>query len=308
MRFACDMSTAVNHMVVTCMGAAHWDLVARASVVMGRSDDVPGQFIRRPGGVALNIALALAQAAPRPEAVALLSVVGADADGELLLARARAAAVQTGQVLVVAGQSTGNYVAIEDELGLVAAVADTALLERMSPALLSALKACPRAGVLVIDGNLPEPVLDALPRHPAIAGQQELRVVAVSATKAVWLRGLLSAGGATFHVSGEEAEALLGRPLRDAATAARALVDAGARRAIVTAGAAAAADASADDAEPIRAMPPVVSVAQVTGAGDCFVAAHIAAEIWLGMDRAAALQHAVRCAARHVAGDPDVFR
>ena len=49
------------------------------------------------------------------------------------------------------------------------------------------------------------------------------------------------------------------------------------------------------------AAPPAVTVARVTGAGDCFLAAHLAAEL-AGQPREAALRQAVQAAAAHVSG------
>jgi sugar/nucleoside kinase (ribokinase family) len=74
----------------------------------------------------------------------------------------------------------------------------------------------------------------------------------------------------------------------------------GARRALVTDGAKLCCDA---DAEGLRtACPPEVRITRVTGAGDTFMAAHIAAERG-GASRAAALARALGAAATHVSGD-----
>ena len=48
--------------------------------------------------------------------------------------------------------------------------------------------------------------------------------------------------------------------------------------------------------------PPSVTIARVTGAGDCFMAAHMVAER-AGADRAAALETAILAAAAHVSGE-----
>ena len=55
-------------------------------------------------------------------------------------------------------------------------------------------------------------------------------------------------------------------------------------------------------AETLTAQPPAVTVARVTGAGDCFLAAHLVAER-TGADRANALAAAIAAAAAHVAGE-----
>ena len=81
---------------------------------------------------------------------------------------------------------------------------------------------------------------------------------------------------------------------------AAAVVARGAARVLVTDGARPAACA-ARGAEVLTCQPPAVSIARVTGAGDCFLAAHYVAET-AGQDRAAALAAAVAAAAAHVAG------
>jgi len=46
---------------VLCIGSALWDTIASASCDMQPGHDVAGIIRRRPGGVALNIALALVE-------------------------------------------------------------------------------------------------------------------------------------------------------------------------------------------------------------------------------------------------------
>jgi len=52
----------------------------------------------------------------------------------------------------------------------------------------------------------------------------------------------------------------------------------------------------------ITACPPEVLVTRITGAGDTFMAAHMAAEL-SGMDREAALERALHAAAIYVSGE-----
>ena len=60
--------------------------------------------------------------------------------------------------------------------------------------------------------------------------------------------------------------------------------------------------AEARDGDIICGRPPKVTVTRVTGAGDTFMAAHIAAEL-AGTDRAAALERALAAAAAYVSGE-----
>ena len=97
-----------------------------------------------------------------------------------------------------------------------------------------------------------------------------------------------------------EAEIICNTRFPSSIDAANALIELGAARAIVTDGPDPVAD-SAQDGETLTASVPQVStLAQVTGAGDVFVAAHIHAEM-NGHSRADALWR-VQAAADHVAG------
>ena len=81
---------------------------------------------------------------------------------------------------------------------------------------------------------------------------------------------------------------------------AKAVVARGAARVLVTDGPHAVAEAMAG-APTLTVTPPAVTVARVTGAGDCFLAAHLAAEL-NHQPRDAALRQAVDAAAAHVSG------
>lgn len=288
---------------ILCIGAAHWDLIGRTTLPLGDGADVPGLITRSPGGVARNIAVALARAGMRP---LLLSAVGDDEDGDELLDDLSRAGIDCGHVLCMPGRATDRYLAIEGPGGLVAAVADTGTLEAAGAAILSPLAAVPVAGSwagpVVLDGNLLPAVLQAVMVHPALAAS-DLRLAGASAAKAVRLAPLIGARNVTFHGNRHEAAALCDRTFADAAQAAEGLIALGARRALVTDGAAAAADAALGAAT-VTAAPPGVRVTRVTGSGDVFMAAHIAAES-RGADRRAALAAALGAAAHHVQGDTD---
>lgn len=283
---------------ILCIGALHWDVIGRSEAPLARGDDRPGRVSRRPGGVAFNIARALAAAGLRP---VLLAAVGRDAEGAAL-AEACAAAGVAPDWLYRSAASTDSYVALEDADGLLAAVADAATLEAAGPALLATLadgRLCaPWAGPVVLDGNLPTAVLAAAAAEPRLA-TADLRAVAASNAKAERLRPFLARRGATLHLNLAEAAALAGRAFADAGAAAAALAGVGGARVLVSDGPRAAA--LADGGEVITCAPPPVAARRVTGAGDSLVAAHVAAEA-RGLAPAEALAAAVAAASAHVAG------
>ena len=96
-----------------CAGAAHWDIIARASVEVGPGGDVPGRVIRRPGGVAANVAMGLAR---QHFLVRLCAIVGED-DAGTSLGREMTAAGVNCEALLVQPAATNTYVAIEDKDG-----------------------------------------------------------------------------------------------------------------------------------------------------------------------------------------------
>lgn len=278
-------------------GAAHWDIVARAAAPLSPGADVPGRIIRRPGGVALNIALGLA-AAGQP--VTLIAAIGSDSAGDALAALIAAGGVGTGCLRRFAGE-TDAYVAIETGNGtLHAAVADCTGLERTGPSLLAALDAglpMRSTGTLVLDGNLPAQVLERAAAHPGTAAAR-IALVPASPAKAARFAPIIARRPSALYVNREEAEVLAGRPLPDSHAAALALRALGAESAIVTDGAAPATSADAGGA--ITLAPPGTTGGGVTGAGDCFVARHLAARAD-GLEPASALCAALAAAARHLA-------
>lgn len=294
---------------VLCIGACHWDIIGRAAAPVSVGDDLPGSVLHRPGGVAVNVARAVGRAGLSP---VLLSAVGRDQSGGGLLARLTDEAIDTRFILRLTDAPTGFYVAVEDERGLIAAVADTSALDAAGAAILAPLRdgtlasaGRPFAGAAVIDGNLDPELLSFVVNDPGLRGA-DLRIVPASPAKAARLRPLLGRTPACLCLNRLEAEALCGEALADATAAVQALLARGVRRAIVSDGARPAAEASAGET-PVTAAPPGIgSIAHVTGAGDTLLAAHLAAEL-SGAGRIEALSRAVAAGAAHVAGDPMPF-
>ena len=211
-----------------CAGAAHWDIIGRTNLPLPAGADVPGRVARRPGGVAQNIARALAA---RGRRTILVSAIGRDRAGDELVADLAAAGIETAAIHRHHGP-TDTYLAVEGAGGaLHAAIADCTGLERAGDALLGALP----HGHLVLDGNLPDPALAGFLRREAAS----LALVPASPEKAARLAPLLARGAArpaALYLNRAEAEALAGRPFPDSRTAATALVALGAAEALVTDG------------------------------------------------------------------------
>ncbi|MFH5776182.1 PfkB family carbohydrate kinase [Paracoccus sp. NGMCC 1.201697] len=290
---------------IICLGAMLWDVIGHSPVTLRIGDDVAGRIHQRPGGVALNVAVALARHGLAPS---IISAVGRDSPGEALIAETRALGVATDWLWRDGPLPTDLYMAIEAPGGLVAAIADAHGLEAAGPAILAPLQdgrlgdaTRPWDGTLVVDGNLTLETLALIARDPCFA-RASLRIVPASPDKAERLAPLLGHDNAIFHINRAEAEALAGRTLADSIEAAEAIRAMGAARVIVTDGPRPTAEA-ARNAATICQTPPTVAARHVTGAGDSFLAAHLAAEL-SGALPAQALDQAIRAAASHITASP----
>lgn len=288
---------------ILCIGSVLWDVIGRAASHMRVGSDVPGRITRLPGGVAMNIAMTLSRFGLTP---ALLTAIGKDAEGDELIAEAVRMGLITDYVYRSDDLPTDVYMAIEGANGLIAAIADAHSLEAAGGKILAALEDgqlgtadTPFDGPVALDGNLTEDLLQQIASSPLFA-KADLRVAPASPGKANRLLALLSHPSATLYVNLEEAGLLCQTTFATADEAVHGLCTRGAHRVLVTDGGNLAAEGTRGDV--ISATPPAVMVTRVTGAGDTFMAAHIASEVQ-GLDRNAALTRALNAAATYVSGE-----
>lgn len=288
---------------ILCIGSVLWDVIGRTPSHMRAGADVPGRITRIPGGVAMNIAMGLARHGMKP---ALLTAIGQDAEGRELVGECERLGLITDLAYRSEDLPTDIYMAIEGANGLIAAIADAHSLEAAGDKILRPLLdgtlgslGAPFAGCIALDGNLTSALLERIASDPAFACA-DLRIAPASPGKAERLLPFLRACRGTLYVNLEEAGLLCQSSFDNAPDAAKALVQRGAARALVTHGSQPCADSSPDGT--LTATPPEVLVTRVTGAGDSFMAAHIAAE-QSGADRKDALERALAAAAAHVSGE-----
>ena len=288
---------------ILCIGSVLWDIIGRADTAMRQGSDMPGRITRLPGGVALNIAMALARFGMSP---ALISAVGRDTQGDELIAACILRGLNTDYIYRSDDLPTDRYMAVEGANGLIAAIADAHSLEAAGDKILRPLAdgtlPGPYHGAVALDGNLTLELLSIMAHSPLLA-QADLRVAPASPGKALRLVPFLQASRGTLYVNLEEAGLLCQTEFGDSRTAARALLDRGAVRAVVTDGGNCATMAMTDRL--VTQSPPSVAVARITGAGDTFMAAHIAAELH-GADPEAALAQALTAAAQYVSGETKI--
>lgn len=288
---------------ILCIGSVLWDIIGRSRAVMREGSDVPGRITRLPGGVAMNVAMTLRRFGMQP---VLLTAVGKDEEGFELVAACDRMGLTTSMIYRSPDLPTDRYMAIEGANGLIAAIADAHSLEAAGDKILAPLSdgrlgraEVPYSGAIALDGNLTEALLAEIAASPLFA-KADLRVAPASPGKAERLLPLLDAPNATLYVNLEEAGLLAQTRFDSASSAAEHLVNRGAARILVTDGGQTAASAS--PAGILTAEPPQVLVTRVTGAGDTFMAAHIAAEV-AAKDPRSALEDALRAAADYVSGD-----
>lgn len=288
---------------ILCIGSVLWDIIGRSSSHMRVGSDVPGRITRLPGGVAMNIAMTLRRFGMTP---AILTAIGSDDEGHELMAACAGLGIDTRHVYRSPDLPTDRYMAVEGANGLISAIADAHSLEAAGDKILRPLTdgtlgdaGTPFAGTIALDGNLTEALLSEISKSPLFAAA-DLRVAPASPGKAERLLPLLSHTGATIYVNLEEAGLLCHRDFSSSAQGAEGLLSRGANRVLVTDGGRSASFGAGTDVQ--SAQPPEVLVTRVTGAGDTFMAAHIAAERD-GLPPDAALNAALKAAANYVSGD-----
>lgn len=285
---------------IYCIGSVLWDIVGRSDRVMKAGHDVPGRILRIPGGVAMNIAMALRV---HDLSVSLLTSLGADPAGRDLLEEATRRGLETALVHISDSHPTDQYMVVEGSNGVIAAIADAHSLEAEADAVIAPMRDgrvgtpdAPFAGMVVCEGNLPQDTLAYISGAAEFAAA-DMRLAPASPGKAERLRPFFGHGRATVYVNLIEANLLLNAKHKTAADAAVGLVETGLHRAAVTDGP--NETAIADAQRVYLAKPPAVEVLRVTGAGDVFMASHIAAEL-RGCEGQDALNFALQSTANYI--------
>lgn len=276
-------------MQVVVVGGANLDIKARTLLAHHPATSNPGVLSLAAGGVGRNIAENLARLG---SPVSLVAAVGDDPFGTTVREATAAAGVAVDHLVTVPDGRTGTYLAVLDDHGdLVTGVADMAVTDGLTPELLAAAEPLlTRADAVILDGNLPGPVLgwalDLLAAAPAL-----VVVDPVSVAKAHRLAPLLRPGRRVDAITPnlDELAALVDRPvtLDGLVEAAGALHARGVALVWVRQGA--AGSWLCRPGEPPQHVPAVPSVvADVTGAGDALTAAFVHARLRGDEPRAAA--------------------
>ena len=257
-----------KHKSIAVVGGANVDIGGFPAARLVAGDSNPGKVRISSGGVGRNIA---ENAARMGLNVELVSALGDDANGRMLMQDCAARGIGTGGCLIAPDANTSVYLFMVDHQGdMQCAINEMDIQACLTPdALEGRLELLNGMDAVVIDANLPTESILFLGRNL----QVPVFADAVSAAKAGKLRQALP----YIHCikpNRMEAELLTGMQIRDfvdAAEAAKRMVEMGAEQVFLTMGDAGALCA---DARQCVFLPNKVrSVVNTTGAGDAFTAA-----------------------------------
>lgn len=140
------------------VGGANLDICGRTDAPMLLRDSNIGSIHLSAGGVCRNIC---ENAVRMGCDVRLISAVGADANGQILLQSCKAVGLNTDCVSVVEGHRTGSYLSIHGDDGdMMTAINDMEIISCLTPELLSKFQdTLDQSSGIVVDANLPEVTL-----------------------------------------------------------------------------------------------------------------------------------------------------
>ena len=200
--------------------------------------------------------------------------------------------------------TTDNYLAIEDNEGVVAAIADAHSLESVGYKILKPLKNKKFISSLksdrlplIVDGNLKSDLLNNLAAD-SFYEKFDLKLVPASPGKASRLTPFITKENVTLYLNLSEAQILCGINFSDTVSAASELINYGVGKVIITDGQNKVSMASRATGV-LSVTPPKIKVKRLTGAGDTFLAAHVKAEM-LKYDPEQCLEFAVEKSARYI--------
>ena len=272
-----------NNFKIICAGSALIDSIGYSKSRINTGDDVPGTIKTSVGGVAFNICKQLALSGFTN--VELLTALGDDSKGRAIKDFCSELGIITDNVYICNDSETDSYLAIEDIQGLKAAIAHIFNVEEFGDRILKplengAVKTSSESSrnLIVLDGNLSTSTLSKIAENKKIMNY-DIRIASASSSKAFRLKPFLDLPNATIYCNMAEAENLCNLSFKDTRQASTYLLKQGLGRAIVTNGGKQIC-ASSVYHEPITISPPKVkNISHITGAGDYFLACHIANEI-----------------------------
>ncbi|MDD1793746.1 PfkB family carbohydrate kinase [Enterovibrio makurazakiensis] len=275
---------------VVVIGGTNIDVVGQPQSELIPRDSNPGRVSHSPGGVGRNIAENLARLGTD---VKLISVVGDDTYGNLVLSETRRAGVDTRTVNILEGQTTSTYLSLLDHDGdMLAAVSDMSILDKLDVSIIGRHAEMIRhAESIIVDTNLSESVLAYIFSN---FGDQAIYLDTVSATKAMKARPYL-AHIHTLKPNLIEAQMISGLPIEsksDINKVADWFIAQGVKRLFLSMGADGILFRTLRHERLIQA--PSTTIINANGAGDAFLAGLAHAQV-NGMHEDTAGDFAINC-------------
>ena len=254
---------------VVVIGGANIDIHGKSHAELKAQDSNPGSVLMSAGGVGRNIAENLARLGVDAR---LISAIGNDQHGDVLMRLSREAGVDMQHVLQLASLPTSTYLSVIDASGdMQVAINDMRIIDELTAERVRPHKAMlGQAALLVLDTNLPE---DALAWLTGAFADKPIFCDTVSAAKAAKIEPYLGAIH-TLKVSASEASALTGLETRTQIQLAKVAVRlhaAGVDRVFITRGAKGVFYSA--DGEQGTLIVSRQHAQNTGGAGDAFVAA-----------------------------------
>lgn len=259
----------MNKPYIVGIGGANLDICGRTDGPMLLKDSNIGSIHLSAGGVCRNIC----ENAVRMGAdVRLISAVGADANGQILLQACKAVGLNTDCVSVMEGHRTGSYLSIHGDDGdMMTAINDMEIISSMTPSLLSRFdETLEGAAVIVVDANLPEPTLEWI--CDTYGEKKPIFADTVSCAKAQRLLPILRRLH-TLKPNLMEAQLLSGK--ETAEDCARTLLEKGVKNVCISAGSRGVYYQNGEEGFWVSPKP-LEDVANATGAGDSLMGALLA--------------------------------
>ena len=147
-----------NTAIVTVIGGASVDIYGKSTDAIREHDSNPGTVHKSPGGVARNIAENLARLDVNCQ---LITAIGDDQHGEMLLAQGSASGIDMRFVQRVDSVPTSTYLAVLDDTGdMQVAISDMRVMDKISIEQLAAHRsAIEGSALIIVDANLPDDTL-----------------------------------------------------------------------------------------------------------------------------------------------------
>jgi len=255
---------------VAVVGGANIDIHGKSDKTLRRKDSNPGTVHTSAGGVARNIAENLARLSVDCR---LISAVGKDQHGQMLIQLCRDAGIDMQYVQEIESVPTSCYLSVLDDDGdMQVAIADMSVIDHLDAATLRSHQAMlGQSSLMVLDTNLPD---DALAWLTDTFSDKTIFVDTVSTTKALRIKPYLKSIH-TLKMSVIEAGALTGCEARTQAQLRRLaaqLHSEGVARVIVTRGDQGVFYSTGGDSGVQKLTRNEPDVRNAGGAGDAFLA------------------------------------